>query len=157
MILFHQTFAIFVLCGRHFCLPLHCKIFDTLWYAFIVLFIARLLFMSAHFCLTHSPLASFMPFLIHVLVFLYSSRPSHIFFLFFNSLHLSHNGSSPFMTHGFFLGWFLPITSVAVSVTALLKVSTSSSRLSVASSNCSSGANIPSMIAWKELRVVHDP
>ena len=126
----------------------------TIWYAFLVLFLARLLSMSAHFCLTHSSLASFMPFLIHVLVFQYSSRPSCSFFLFFNSLYLSHNSSSSFVTHSFILGWFLPRTSVAVSVTAWLKVLTSSSRLSVVSSNHSNGANLPLMIAWKELHII---
>ena len=98
--LFHQLVSCLAVILLH-------AIFDVL----------ALLFNPVHLCL-------FMPFLISWLAALYCLTPSASFFIFFffNSLRLSHRSSKSAVTQGFLTGRCLPRISLAVLVTAVLKV-----------------------------------
>ena len=93
--------------------------------------------------------AFFMPFLISWLAALYCLTPSSSFFFFFNSLRLSHISSKSAVTQGFLIGRCLPRISLAVLVTAVLKVLISVSMSVPSASRMVSAANFPPIIAWK--------
>ena len=95
----------------------------TSWYVFLLLFFFMLSLMSWHCSSIQFIFAFFMPFLISWLAALYCLTPSASFFFFFNSLRLSHRSSKSAVTQGFLTGRCLPRISLAVLVTAVLKVS----------------------------------
>ena len=100
--------------------------------------------------------AFFMPLLICwltvLLTVLYSIVPSAPFllllFFFFNYLRLSHRSRISAVTHVFLTGRCFPRISLAVSVTAELKVSVNVSK-SMSLSSMERAANFPPSIAWK--------
>ena len=106
--------------------------------------------MFSHCSPIQSSFAFFMPFLICRLTVLYSIVPSasFLFFFFFNSLRLSHRSRISAVTHGFLTGRCFPRISLAVSVTAALKVSVNVSK-SMSLSSMGRAANFPPIIAWK--------
>ena len=89
------------------------------------------------------------PFLISWLATLYCLIHSAYFFFFFNSLRLSHRSSKSAVTQGFLTGRCLPRISLAVLVTAVLKVLISVSMSVPSASRMVSAANSPPIIAWK--------
>ena len=105
--------------------------------------------MSWHYSSIQFIFAFFMPFLISWLAALYCLTRSASFFFFFKSLRLSHRSSKSAVTQGFLTGRCLPRISLAVLVTAVLKVLINVSMSVPSASRMVSAANFPPIIAWK--------
>ena len=105
--------------------------------------------MSWHCSSIQSIFACFMPFLISWLTALYCLIPSASFFFFFNSLRLSHRSSKSAVTQGFLTERCVPRISLAVLVTAVLKVLINVSMSVPSASRMVSAASFPPFTAWK--------
>ena len=94
----------------------------TSWYSLLLLFFLRFSSISLHCSPIQFSLAFFVHLLMLLFTFYYFSYPSGSKFFFLSSLLLSHRSRISAMMKGFFFWRCLPKISLAVSVTAVLKV-----------------------------------
>ena len=93
----------------------------------LLLFFLRFSSISLHCSPFQFSFAFFMHLLMLLFTSLYFSDPSGSNCFFLNSLLLSHRSRISVVTQDFFVWWCLPRISLAVSVTAVLKVVTTES------------------------------
>ena len=108
-----------------------------------VINVLALLPYPAFHCLVHA----FLDFLVNCSVLCHSIS-IYVVLLFLSFLRLAHRSRMSVVTQGFLTGRYLKRISLAVSVTAVLKVSINIS-MSMSESRMEGAANFPLIFAWK--------